>query len=43
MVDSINYVGDQLQAVDLRFSQLCDGWTAPLRGRIRWTLAGAAN
>jgi hypothetical protein len=43
MVDSISYVGNQLQAVDLRFSQLCDGAIAPLRGRVRWTLTGLAS
>jgi hypothetical protein len=43
MVDSISHVGDQLQAVDLRFSQLCDDAIAPLRGRIRWTLTGTPS
>ena len=36
MVDSVSFQGSQLQAVDLRFSQHCDGSMTPLRGRIRW-------
>lgn len=42
MIDSVTYEGSQLVAVDLRFSQFCDGSVAPLRGRIRWRTAGSA-
>lgn len=43
VVDSISYLGDQLQSVDLRFTQYCDNAVAPLRGRIRWVRSGTGN
>jgi hypothetical protein len=43
MVDSVTYQGNQLDSVDLRFSQHCDGSVTPLRGRIRWRSASSAG
>lgn len=37
VVDSVAYSGAMMTAIDLRFEQLCEGSTAPLRGRIRWS------
>lgn len=42
MVDSVTYQGSQLESVDLRFSQHCDGSVTPLRGRVRWRNGGSA-
>lgn len=42
-VDSISYLGDQLQAIDLRFAQYCDKAIGPLRGRILWNLVGTSG
>lgn len=42
-VDSAIYLGDKLQSIDLRFTQYCDNAIAPLRGRIRWNLAGSSG
>lgn len=36
-VDKISYSGATLTAVDLRFEQLCDGSTIPVRGQLHWT------
>jgi hypothetical protein len=36
-VDAISYSGEQLESIDMRFTQYCDGSIAPLRGRIRWS------
>jgi hypothetical protein len=37
VVDSISYIGDRLDAVDLRFEQNCvDALVASVRGQLRW-------
>lgn len=36
VVDAIEYAAGQLQSVDLRFEQHCEGRTAALRGQIHW-------
>lgn len=43
MVDSVEYQGDRLAAIDLRFTQYCEGGLAALRGRIRWRLGAATS
>jgi hypothetical protein len=40
-VDKVSYVQDQLSEIDLRFQQHCEGVSAALRGRIRWSAAAA--
>lgn len=37
VVDKVSYVQDQLSEIDLRFQQNCEGGSAALRGRIRWS------
>ena len=37
VIDSINYVGDRLDALDLRFEQNCaEATVASVRGQVRW-------
>jgi hypothetical protein len=36
VVDSVQYSNGSLSALELRFEQLCDGVSSPLRGQIRW-------
>lgn len=36
VVDSVSYVGDELQSLELRFEQHCEGMQPALRGKIRW-------
>ena len=42
VIDSISYEGAQLTAIDLRFAQHCEGGSAALRGRIRWSASDTA-
>lgn len=42
VIDSIEYQGGALSAVDLRFEQFCEGGAAALRGRVRWRAGEAA-
>jgi hypothetical protein len=35
-VDHVDYSGDTLTGVDLRFEQQCDGSSAALRGAVHW-------
>ncbi len=37
VVDSVSYTGSTLSAIELRFSQTCDGGLGALRGKIRLT------
>lgn len=38
-IDSVQYRGDALTSIELRFEQRCaDGTAPPLRGKIRWAL-----
>lgn len=39
VVDKVSYVQDQLSEINLRFQQNCEGGSAALRGRIRWSAA----
>lgn len=36
-VDNVVYKGVDLDAIDLRFEQTCDGSLNPLRGKLHWT------
>lgn len=36
-VDSVTYNGPSLAAIDIRFEQRCEGFSAALRGKIHWT------
>lgn len=38
-VDSVAYASGVLDAIRLRFEQICAGWTSPLRGELRWSRA----
>jgi hypothetical protein len=38
VIDSVSYDGDVLTAVDLRFSQRCQGSGGTLHGRVRWAI-----
>jgi hypothetical protein len=40
VVDDVTYSGSTLTAIDLRFEQHCEGWTAALHGQIHWTAGG---
>jgi hypothetical protein len=42
-VDSVTYLNGQLASIDLRFAQFCGASSAPLRGRIRWSLSAASS
>lgn len=35
-VDQVSYNGTALASIDLRFEQLCDGSTVPIRGQLHW-------
>ncbi len=37
VVDQASYVGSELDTLDARFEQRCNGATAPLHGQIHWT------
>ena len=39
VIDSVDYVGASLSAIDLHFDQTCRGSTVPLHGRLHWTAA----
>ena len=36
VVDNVQYVSDELRAIDLRFEQRCKGFTDALRGKLHW-------
>lgn len=36
VVDDVDYAGDTLMAIELRFEQHCEGGSSALRGKIRW-------
>jgi hypothetical protein len=38
-IDRIQYVNDDLRMIEFRFEQHCEGRSAPLRGKIRWSAA----
>ena len=42
-IDSVQYAGDVLRAIDLHFEQRCDGQSAVLAGTVRWRAGDAAS
>jgi hypothetical protein len=40
VVDNVTYAGNVLQELDLRFEQYCNGYSAPLNGKIHWRAPG---
>jgi len=43
VVDSVTYDGTALNAIDLRFEQLCNGSSSALRGKIHWDVNDTAT
>lgn len=42
VVDQVNYVGDELTAIDIRFEQHCEGMTPALYGKLHWESGSGA-
>jgi hypothetical protein len=42
-IDTVQYAGDALRAIDLHFEQRCDGQSAALTGTVRWRAGDGAS
>jgi hypothetical protein len=40
VVDNVTYLNDDVEELDLRFEQYCDGNPAPLNGKVHWRRSG---
>jgi hypothetical protein len=43
VVDKVEYTGDKLSALDLRFEQHCEGGMSALRGKVHWNAADTSG
>ncbi|MBR7799240.1 DUF4214 domain-containing protein [Undibacterium fentianense] len=42
-IDSISFSGGQLQSIEMRFAQYCEGGSSALRGKIKWDKNAVAS